>query len=136
MHREYLGLSPRIASKFANWKKTSAVLLKLNTLMLEMDKLEIDTDDNTNFCDAWPDWNQVYIQITGGHNALEEVTTKIKSRFNCTFESEINGSSVEYYAKNVLGCTIQISHYPTDCPTKEVHVPATTKLVVDCGANL
>ena len=117
MHREYLGLSPRIASKFKDWKTTSAALIKLNTIMLEMDKLEIDTDDNTNFCDAWSNQNKVYIQITGGHDKLEEVLSKIKSRFNCTFTSEISGSSVEYYAKNVLGCTIQISHYPTDCPT-------------------
>ena len=136
MHREYLGLSPRIAEKFKVWKKTSAALLKLNTLMLEMDKLEIDTDDNTNYCDAWPDCNQIYITITGEHDKLEEVLSKIRSRFNCTFKSKICGSSVEYYAKNVLGSIIHISHYPTDCPTKEVHVPATTKLVVDCGANL
>ena len=136
MHREYLGLSPKIASQFAKWKKTSAALLKLNTLMLEMDKLEIANDNNTNYIDAWPDWNMIYIQVSGGHDKLEEVLSKIKSRFNCTFESKIVDSSVEYEAKGIWDCNIQISHFPTDCPTKEVHVPATTKLVVDCGANL
>jgi len=136
MHNEYLGLSPRIASKFKAWKTTSANLIKLNTLLIELEKLDLISDESANYLSVWETNNIIYIQVVGEHPELEYVLSKIKARFNCVFKSKVDGDYVTYRAKDILGSNIRIDHYPTDCPTKEIHVPATTRLVVDCGANL
>ena len=137
MHREYLGLVPQIEQYFRSWKQQSAALIKANTLILTLEEIGVsDREDNVfRAYVAYGGIPHVYFSFTGDHDKLESILSKIKARFNCTFDSEVSGSEVQYLAKEpIWGCKLSITHYPTDCEIIETtEVREVTVRKINCG---